>query len=56
MIHCNVFMSFQFIVMVIQAENGFGYCLGLNEHANLGLNGANPGQLVDLRSRGPCSR
>ena len=41
--------------MVVQNGDGSCGCLGLSSHVSLGLNGAELGELVDLRSRGPCS-
>ena len=42
--------------MVVQNEHGSGGCLGLSSHVSLGLNGADLGELVNLRTLGTCLR
>ena len=49
-----VFISVDLLVMVVQDEDDSGDRLGFSGHLRLGLNGADLGELVDLRSRGPC--
>ena len=44
----SVFVSVYLLVMVVQAEDGSGDCLGLSGHVSLGLNGADLGELVDF--------
>ena len=48
MICGSVSIFFGLLVMIVQSEDGSGDGLGLNGHVNLGLNGANLGELVDF--------